>query len=404
MREATLLTRGNISRNGAYLDWDTQPAIFKHYPEFCYRIPLSNVPRLSWLSALRCITDVHTIGLKPYYRLNVPSAGNLHPVEVYVQIRNMSGMLSGIYHVDILHQALVLIEEIGSSGIEPYLGIEHRMSGFIVMFSIIPFRSSWKYGLRAWRYCYLDLGHQIAVLSALMMENELNATKLSVIDAEKLNTIMGFTEEEKLGAVFVLGEETTKRVKPLISPLLKVLPTDYTRTDSVLLQSMIDEPIFTDIPSIHRSFWSETINCSRRSARTFYPYALNDDLLKSFFELSYDQSIEVVYVILQAQTMHCGVYRNQECIEEGYFASETVALLLDQRFIHNAGMVALIFSEHFDSKSHIKAGMFAHQLYMLSESLALQCSGIGAFYDHEALRWSENKLIYAVAIGGKEDE
>ena len=404
MREQTILSRESISRNGTYLDWDTQPSLFKHYPEFCYRLSLSKFPQLGWLRSLRCITDFKYVASKPYYRLNVPSAGNLHPIELYVQIRNLNDVLSGIYHVDILREELVLIEEIGSQGLEPYVGLEHRLSGFILLFSIVPFRSSWKYGLRAWRYCYLDLGHQLGVLYALMNDCDLHPTKLSDIDAKGLNTVMGLGEEESVAAAFAFGEETIKSVKPMNDPLMRVASTDYTRRNSKLVENILSQNVYTDRYPLDSELWNETMNRSRRSARKFHPYPLPDDRVKPFFRLSCEESLDIVFVVLQAQSMQCGVYRNQECIQEGQFVSEMVALLLDQRFIQNASMVALIFSEHFDSKSHIEAGIYAQQLYLLSESFGIGCSGIGAFYDDEAARWNTNHLVHAVAIGGKKDE
>jgi len=45
--------------------------------------------------------------------------------------------------------------------------------------------------------------------------------------------------------------------------------------------------------------------------------------------------------------------------------------------------------------------MYAQELYLACEHLGVGCSGIGAFYDNEAVRWSDNPLLYAVAIGGK---
>ena len=55
-------------------------------------------------------------------RLNVPSAGNLHPVELYVQIRGIKGIISGIYHIDALEERLVLLREIERDGLETYVG------------------------------------------------------------------------------------------------------------------------------------------------------------------------------------------------------------------------------------------------------------------------------------------
>lgn len=66
-------------------------------------------------------------------------------------------------------------------------------------------------------------------------------------------------------------------------------------------------------------------------------------------------------------------------------------------------MVVLIFAENFCAQTHIEAGIYAQELYTSCEHHNVGCSGIGAFYDDEALRWSTRALLYAVAIGGKND-
>ncbi len=162
-----------------YLDWDTQPSLFKRYPHFCHRLKLSDYPSLQWLQQTRFISDSTSVAQNPYHRLNVPSAGNLHPIEIYVQLRNIAGILSGIYHLDVLKRELVMIMEIAGEGIEPYMGLEHRFNGALVMISLVPFRSSWKYGLRGWRYLYLDLGHQIGALSTSVHHFGYKLTKMS---------------------------------------------------------------------------------------------------------------------------------------------------------------------------------------------------------------------------------
>lgn len=64
-------------------------------------------------------------------------------------------------------------------------------------------------------------------------------------------------------------------------------------------------------------------------------------------------------------------------------------------------MVVLIYAEIFSAETHIEAGVYAQDLYLACEELGIGCSGIGAFYDDEASPWSDNALLYAVAIGGK---
>jgi hypothetical protein len=99
--------------------------------------------------------------------------------------------------------------------------------------------------------------------------------------------------------------------------------------------------------------------------------------------------------------MQSGLYRNGKCAVSGNFNSEILHLLLNQRFISGSNMVVLIHAEYFSAEAHIEAGIYAQELYRTCEHHNAGCSGIGAFYDDEALRWSEKPLLYAVAIGGK---
>lgn len=401
MREQTLLTRKWVAAKQTFLDWDSQPSLFKHYPNFCYRVRLNDHPSLAWLRETRCITDEHTVAHKPYRRLNVPSAGNLHPLEIYVQIRNITGLLSGIYHLDVLHDELVMIQEIAGEGIEPYVGMAKRFSGVIVMISLVPFRSSWKYGLRAWRYLYLDLGHQINAFCASIQHFGLNYTKLSV--SENLNTIIGLGEDEVIGAVYGVGELGERAVKALSTPLMRVQPTDYTETLADLTENVRLNTIYTEIPSTISYDDFISINHTRRSAREFNPEGIPDTLIQELMGIPAAVSLEIATFVFQAHSMQSGLYRNGKCAVSGNFNSEIVHLLLDQRFISGSNMVVLIFAENFCAQTYIEAGIYAQELYRMCEHHNVGCSGIGAFYDDEALRWSTRALLYAVAIGGKYD-
>jgi len=399
VREQTLLTREWVENKQTFLDWDSQPASFKHYPHFCYRIKLSDFPSLQWLEQTRRITDERLVGEKPYYRLNVPSAGNLHPIEMYVQLRNVEGILSGIYHLDAVNRELVLIEEIAGEGVETYLGIENRFLGAIVMISLVPFRSSWKYALRSWRYLYLDLGHQIGSLALSAKYFGVKLTKMS--PTQSLNQMMGMGEDEVIAAVYGVGEISARKVKPLKKSLMRVQPTDYSECNEILGRELKKNAIYTTLPVMKRYENFLQLNTLRRSGREFDATKMKDEVIEKLLYCTPPEGLEIISIVLQAHSMHLGVYRSMECVVKGSFVSECVKLLLDQRFVSGANMILFFHAGDFSSYTHIEAGIFAQELYMVCEENNVLCSGIGAFYDKEGSRWSANPLIYAVAIGGK---
>lgn len=401
MHEETFLIPDKTLPDMNYLDWDSQPALFKRYPEFCYRIAISDYPQLEWVGKIRCITDRHMRSHQPYIRLNVPSAGNLHPMEIYLQIRNVSGVLSGIYHLDVSCGELVLIDEIASVGLEPYVAIDTRFNGFLLFFTIVPFRSSWKYGLRSWRYCYLDLGHQIGALHGVLRHFGMTPTKLAHADAEKLNSLLGMGEDEFVAAAYALGEATNRSVQPLSVPLMHVQPCDYTRKNNSLADAFRGEGVYTSIHTHIGEMWDSAFNTFRRSARSFSPSAVNDTMLETIMQFEPAGPLHLFHIVLQSPSIPGGVYHRGVCVDEGDFMAQLMHLLVDQRFIAGASMVSLFFADEFSAQAHINAGISAHEIYLIAEKMGGGCSGVGAFYDKEAIGWFKMPLLYAVATGGK---
>lgn len=88
-------------------------------------------------------------GGDPIWFRTAMSAGNLHPVEVYV----LSG--DAVYHYQPLDHALVPLRRDQDMG-----------EGFTLVLTGIPFRTSWKYGERGWRHLWWDAGTLLANLLA----------------------------------------------------------------------------------------------------------------------------------------------------------------------------------------------------------------------------------------------
>lgn len=165
------------------LDWDAQPAPFRHYvgaPRV--RLPLatdddSDVAarlRLDWrmldtglpalpatLQALGTLLHL-ALGLTAWkstgpdrwaVRAN-PSSGNLHPVEAWLFAVGVPGLDCGLWHYLPETHELEL-----RASFEPGCA-----PGLHVALSSVMWRETWKYGERAFRYCQLDTGHAVAAL------------------------------------------------------------------------------------------------------------------------------------------------------------------------------------------------------------------------------------------------
>src|SRR4029077_764781 len=94
-----------------------------------------------------------------------PSSGNLHPTEAYLLIDEVAGLSPGpgLYHYAAKEHALELRAQWPTERFMQLLQ-GFPANAFLVGFSSIIWRESWKYGERAFRYCQHDTGHAIGAL------------------------------------------------------------------------------------------------------------------------------------------------------------------------------------------------------------------------------------------------
>jgi SagB-type dehydrogenase family enzyme len=98
-----------------------------------------------------------------------PSAGNLHPVEVYVAAGTVAGLDAGLYH---FAPDLFGLEELSAGDCRPAVAKaaaapEVAAVPLVLLLTGIPWRTAWKYGERGWRHVYWDAGAIIANLLAV---------------------------------------------------------------------------------------------------------------------------------------------------------------------------------------------------------------------------------------------
>ena len=384
--EPTALTPMRVARLSGYIEWASQPKMFKHYPEFLFRYAFGTNKALKVLELSRTITSRTNIGGKPYNQLNTPSAGNLHPIELYVQIRAVKGLINGIYHVDAQSESIVLIREIEQDGLESAVGMKSRFKGMLFLVSCVPFRSEWKYKERAIRYCYLDAGHQIGAIQASLTLHEQSMTILSLPDTVSLNTLMGFREDEFTCCVIAVGEQTDKSVEELKTPLMYVAPTDYCEINGFIQNLMHEEEAFSSVAPLEFEV-DENMIMSRRSARQFGNDLLQNDVYEYFMHM-----IKSAPKILSFNIIN---------LEDDVVRNRVSSLLIEQSFVKSAAFVCVMSAKRFGSNELMSAGALAHQLHMYAQKMKVGFSGVGAFYDKKLQAYLQTKeyILYVCVVG-----
>ncbi|MES2013855.1 MAG: SagB family peptide dehydrogenase [Pseudomonadota bacterium] len=205
------------------LDWDAQPAPFRHFDQ----TPSIQLPDFSdslqdhaLLAALTrpFATLADTIQALPYslstlgallhlalgitawksygpdrwaVRAN-PSSGNLHPIEAYVVVQGLQGLPDGVYHYcpdnyRLEHRADIACAADGTPMLQ--IGL-----------SSIMWREAWKYGERAFRYCQLDTGHAVGALSYAAQTLGWSLAEQKQISTEALAKLLGVDRSEDFPA------------------------------------------------------------------------------------------------------------------------------------------------------------------------------------------------------------
>ncbi|BAE49073.1 SagB/ThcOx family dehydrogenase [Paramagnetospirillum magneticum] len=165
-----------------FLDWETQPDPFRTFAG-ARRVALplrpgAETPPLGGLEARRP-SPLDSDGLGLFLELalglsawkevedvrwalrNNPSSGNLHPTEGWLVLPPVDGIgvAPGLYHYAPFHHALEERCRLDA------LPADLAEGAFLLALSSIPWRESWKYGERAFRYCQHDVGHALAAAS-----------------------------------------------------------------------------------------------------------------------------------------------------------------------------------------------------------------------------------------------
>ncbi len=177
---------GTPSIWGTITDWGGQPPRYKVYPDVPYiKLPEPQLVRgMATEDAIhnrRSIRDysgqamtqeelgrlLWNTGSENVKRWGVPvrsapSSGALYPIETYLIVHNVDGLVPGLYHYAVEHHGLHQVRtgdlrsEVVRHGLsQGFLGT----ANVVVVFTSIFQRMRWKYQQRSYRYALLEAGH-----------------------------------------------------------------------------------------------------------------------------------------------------------------------------------------------------------------------------------------------------
>lgn len=404
----------SIRKNAFFLDWQTQPNSTKNYPHFYKRFKISDYPELENLNLIGGITFEKEYPAGKYYLRTVPSAGALYPCEIYLQIKGIKGLISGIYHYEPYSATLCLLQECESDGVEYYFKDKTIQKGITFLVSSVYFRSSWKYRDRSIRYILLDSGHQLGTIYAAISVMDRDSNIKFDFDKLALNDMFGFRNDEMFTVSLLSGEKKEKEVKPLKQKFPYVSGSDYLETNSFIEDAYKQSSSFKDDdipdPSFFEDIPKEQLKAAilaRRSIRAFYQKSIQKDefefIVKDLFTFSTKHDIDIFYTVHRVEGIEKGLYKNGKLIKEGNFSDKSRYLALEQHLGGHSAVTFYFTSSQVEKyqKVNILSGFISQIIYLKSEMKEIGCSGIGAYYDDEAKEFlgTENNILYLLAIG-----
>ncbi|BBL70306.1 SagB/ThcOx family dehydrogenase [Methylogaea oryzae] len=126
----------------------------------------------------------------------VPSAGGMHPVEAYLWCDALTGLTPApaLLHYNAYEHGLELRATLGEQQWRQLLGTLPA-NALLFGFTNIHWRSSWKFGARAYRFCQHDLGHALGALAYAAATLGWHCTLLPITDPN-LAKLLGVAAQE----------------------------------------------------------------------------------------------------------------------------------------------------------------------------------------------------------------
>ena len=321
------------------------------------------------------------------------------------------------------NNSLTLIYELIDDGLESYIIPGKSINGFIFLISCVYYRSSWKYQNRSMRYCLLDSGHHLGAVSASAFLHNKDIQLIFDFDKLALNSDLGFENKEFITACAVSGEVQDKKIRCLRLKVPFVCGTDYFEPNQFIedayqataveksRQQKLEYPQFDlDKDKFYQTIWN------RRSIRRFRKEPISqEDYLYIVQQLqqpipteNYEQ-IEIYSVVHRVEGMTPGLYKGTYLVKTGNFNEKTGYLCINQAmsttgcaYAKDSAVTLFFVSDYLNYQTAMQiAGFLGQRLYLASNYLGIQCSGIGAYYDDETQELLEtNKdVLYGMVIG-----
>jgi SagB-type dehydrogenase family enzyme len=131
----------------------------------------------------------------------VPSAGARHAFETYLLVNNVDGLQPGLYRFSSLSHQLLRVSSdatLAEDFVAACLGQTHvKTSAVTFLWAAVPYRMTWRYGERGYRYMHLDAGHVCQNLYLCAEAIDAGVCAIAAFDDDALNRLLHLDGKEQ---------------------------------------------------------------------------------------------------------------------------------------------------------------------------------------------------------------
>ncbi len=144
-----------------------------------------------------------------YTLRTVPSAGARHALETYLLVDRVEGVAPGLYRYLALDHRLLQVERRPGVGRRVNAACYHQPfvgeAAVVFIWTAVPYRMTWRYGERGYRYLFLDAGHVCQNLYLAAEPIGCGVCAVGAFDDGALGQALGIDDDQFAVYVAVLG-------------------------------------------------------------------------------------------------------------------------------------------------------------------------------------------------------
>ncbi|HEX3156224.1 MAG TPA: SagB/ThcOx family dehydrogenase [Candidatus Angelobacter sp.] len=168
---------------------------------------------LAQLSTL--LTSAYSVSMPPSpVERPVPSAGGRYPLEVYLFVWNVEGVVSGTYHYQPLQHALEHLGPVPERSKIPSLFLDQPYladAGALIILTAVAERLLYRYGDRGYRYLLMEAGHVSQNLALVAAAVDVGCLSLGGFQDDALSALLNLQPDREIALYGIaIGARATR--------------------------------------------------------------------------------------------------------------------------------------------------------------------------------------------------